>query len=400
MLWITFWWACGFLLLFIAGRILSFVTLRSIEQKIKTNELQSGSTLRRIYKILINSAGFYYYISLPIVIVLVVAVAGVIIFTCISLGYIPIKITIILVIGVAVTVFGMVRSLFVKRGGMEPGRILEEKEAPDLYALARQVAADMGTRPIDEIRITPHTDMAVYETGSWRAKMQDKGKRILLVGTAVLKDFPLDGFRSVLAHEYGHFSHRDTAGGGVAMRVQNDMTHYYLALYHAGQATWWNVGFLFLRFYHFVFRRISAGATRLQEVLADRVAAQTYGAPAFREGLTFVIRRDIAFTTLADTEIRNAELEKRAYSNLYELTGDPGPDAEKALQNALNHVTNEEDTHPSPKDRFRYIEGVEENRPVSGQGTVSELFADWNGLTEEMTDQIRKIVEMNRQHAG
>jgi hypothetical protein len=76
----------------------------------------------------------------------------------------------------------------------------------------------------------------------------------------------------VLAHEYGHLSHRDTAGGDVALRVNRDMMKFAYAMARAGQAVWWNTAFQFLRVYHFLFRRISHGATRLQEVLADWAA--------------------------------------------------------------------------------------------------------------------------------
>jgi len=46
-----------------------------------------------------------------------------------------------------------------------------------------------------------------------------------------------------------------------------------------------------LRIYHFIFRRISYGATRLQEVLADRIAASKYGAAAFESGLKHVMKK-------------------------------------------------------------------------------------------------------------
>ena len=158
----------------------------------------------------------------------------------------------------------------------------------------------MGTRPIEEIRITPLTDLAVYETGTKREKMNDEGKRILILGTAVLKDFKKEDFKAVLAHEYGHFTHRDTAGGEVAFRVQNDITKYFIALYNAQQNTIWNVAFHFLRLYNFIFQKISHGASRLQEVLADRVAAETFGTIAFVNGLTHVIKRQIEFVKYAD----------------------------------------------------------------------------------------------------
>lgn len=395
LMWIILAWIGGFVLLYIVGRLLSFYTLRSIEQ-MNGAELQSGDKLRRIYRVLINSAGFYYYISLPLVLLLVIAIAAAIIYTFIIIGYLPIKIVLILVIGIGITIFGMLRSLFLKRDHTEPGRELKRDEAPELYALTQEVATTMGTRPIHEIRITPHTDLAVYETGTWREKLKDNGKRILIIGTGVLKDFKMNDFRAVLAHEYGHFSHRDTAGGGVALRVRNDMANYYNALYREGQAVWWNGAFIFLRFYHFVFHRISAGATRLQEVLADRVAAQTYGYQSFQNGLTFVIKRDIEFTMSVNSEIEDAENTKRPYNNLYELHDITSADVEKELTEALNRKTTEDDTHPSPVDRFRYVAGLEANCPVDDRKSVSDLFTDWNSITEEMTQSIKQIVSMNK----
>jgi len=65
-----------------------------------------------------------------------------------------------------------------------------------------------------------------------------------------------------------------------------------------------NAAFHFPRVYNFIFRRISHGATRLQEILADRVAAQIYGAPAFEGGLRHVIRRSLEFEAAARTEPR------------------------------------------------------------------------------------------------
>jgi Zn-dependent protease with chaperone function len=127
-----------------------------------------------------------------------------------------------------------------------------------------------------------------------------------------LNDFRVQAFRAVLAHEYGHFTHRDTAGGDISLRVTNDMMKFAYALAAAGQATMWNVGFVFFRFYNFLFRRISHGASRLQEILADRMAALKYGADAFEEGLTHAIRRSIEFPITANREITLAVQAGRA----------------------------------------------------------------------------------------
>lgn len=396
-IWLLIVWALGFVVLYIVGVILSNYTLKSIEKEFKaTASTKLATTLRSIYKGLINFAGVYYYFSLPIVLVLVIVVVGGLTYMFVALGHVPIKLVLLLVIGGGITIYSMIKSLLLKVEYEDPGRELKESEAPALFAIAREVARKMNTRPIDEIRITPETDLAVYEKGTKKEKMQDKGRRILILGTGVLKDFKLDAFKAVLAHEYGHFSHRDTAGGEVALRVRNDMSKYIQSLYYAGQTVWWNLAFQFLRLYHFIFYRISNGATRLQEILADRVAAQTYGATAFESGLKYVIKSNIEFVKLATTEIEDAKKVKRPFNNLYDLPSGFESEIESELKKALNRETTNDDTHPSPVDRFRFIQGLNASSANNDYRTVKELFVNWDGITAEMT----KLIEDSWKNSG
>ena len=393
---ITGIWVLGLLTLFLLGKFFSGATLRTIEKgELEAGSAHSGGKLRSAYKKLIMAGSIYYYISLPVVLILVLAVTGGLIFLSLAVGAIPIKLIFILVVAAGTSVYSMIRSLLVKADTTDPGRMLTKEEAPGLYKLTDEVALMMKTRPIDEIRITSLNDMAVYEKGNWREKMNDQGKRILIVGTSVLNGFKTQDFKAVLAHEYGHFAHRDTAGGDVAFRVKRDIYNFIIALIKAGQNTVWNLSFHFLRMYYNIFCRITHGATRLQEVLADRLAAQTFGAEAFKNGLTHVIRREIEFVKYANLEIQQAVEQKRAISNLYELQPLTDDSLESELEKALNCATTEHDTHPSPADRFRYISGISSALSKDAdQSLVSTLFTDWNALTEEMTKSIE--VTINR----
>lgn len=388
-------WALGLLVLFVLGKVFSNMTMRAVDSA-DPEELTGArhETLRRWYRALINFAGLYYYISLPIVLCLVLLAAAAVVYACIMIGRIPIKLVLILGFGAVVTVYQMIRSLFVKPKEADPGRPLREEEAPGLWALAREVAGAVGTRTVDEIRVTPGTELAVYERGSSGDKRQDKAVRILILGVGVLNGFSRNAFRAVLAHEYGHFSHRDTAGGDVALRVNKDMIVFAYAMAAAGQAVWYNLAFQFLRAYHFIFRRISHGATRLQEILADRVAVYNYGARAFEEGLTHVIYRDVEFNHIAVREINAAADARRTLQNLYELPeakgGDAERDVETAFRESLERKTSEDDTHPAPSERFRLAQRVKTKGEPSADGTVWELFADREAITCEMSQLIEQ----------
>jgi Zn-dependent protease with chaperone function len=301
-------------------------------------------------------------------------------------GHIPIKLILVIDVGAVVTSYKMIRSLFIKIQQEDPGRALSYDEAPGLWDLARKIAETVETRPVDEIRLTPGIDVAVYERGSRREKSNDQAHRILILGAGVLNGFDVNGFRAVLAHEYGHFSHRDTAGGEIALRVNEDMTKFARALILSRENVWWNLAFHFLRIYHFIFRRISHGATRLQEVLADRVAAAKYGAQAFEEGLKHVIRKSAEFKITATDAMRESARAQRALQNLYELPLTNNSAADEEADKALNRETSEDDTHPSPNDRFRFTRKITAQSEPPTSGMVWDLFKDRAALTKEMTE--------------
>jgi len=387
-------WASGLLLLFLAGKIFSKMTLRFIE-KLDPASATSAPTaaLRRYYRKLINIAGTYYYVSIPFVIFLVLAVSSGIVYGFLALGEVPIKLVAVIAIGAIITVYKMVHSLFVRVNAEEPGRSLKPEEAPGLWNLTREVAEKLGTRPLDDIRVAPGTEMAVYERGTIRERRNDMGRRTLIMGLGLVPGFDQNSFRAVLAHEYGHLSHRDTAGGDVALRVNQDMLKFAHAMARARQAVWWNIGFQFLRLYHFLFRRISHGATRLQEVLADRAAARLYGPQPFEEGLRHVVRRQIEFNHFASKEISAALSAGRSLQNVYALEAPPDKDIDESVDRALNRETSEDDTHPSPVDRFRLVSRITCQGQAASSGPLWDLFANPQAMTTEMNSKIENLVK-------
>src|SRR5262245_27780990 len=387
-------WVLGLLLLFMIGKILSSLTLQSIEAA-DPNGLATPAerSLRSAYRTLIRCGGAYYYVSQPIVLLLVIGGTAGVIYAFFMLGRVPVRLVFFLGLGAVITAYKMLQSLFVRVESVDPGRSLHAEEAPGLWELTRDVARIVGTSPIDEIRITPGTEMAVYERGTVRERMQGRGRRILILGIALVDGFEQASFCAVLAHEYGHFAHGDTAGGDIALRVRQDMMKFAVAMVQHRQAVWWNIAFQFLRLYDFIFRRISHGATRLQEVLADRVAARHFGAKHFEDGLRHVVRRDIEFKASANSEIRSAVEAGRALQNLYGRHPLAMPELEDEIERALSRPTTEDDTHPGPSDRFRLVSRVASAAERSASGMLWDLFVSPASLTAEMTAQVQAHVK-------
>ncbi|MGA2610828.1 MAG: M48 family metalloprotease [Terriglobia bacterium] len=382
-------WALGLVLIFLLGKAMSKMTMHALKEG-DPNELnkQLGAHFKKVYRILINFAGVYYYISLPVLIFLLVGLACSVFYACFLLGRWPIKLLVMLGVVTVATIYQMIRTLFIRPTLKDPGRALKQEEAPGLWQLVGQVAQKVGTRAIEEIRITPGTDLAVYEKGSGRQRARDQANRILILGVGVLYGFQQNAFRAVIAHEYGHFSHRDTAGGDAAMRVNTDMTTFAIAILMQGLAVWYNIAFQFLRLYHFLFRRISHGASRLQEVMADIVAVKLYGATAFEEGLRHVVFRDTEFSHTASQINSSREFQTAAHLRTLFEPSSSSPAQQRFIardaEKNLNCPTSEDDTHPAPCDRFALARRIHDSVLPEEDGFVWDLFVDKVGLTQEM----------------
>src|ERR1044072_3614312 len=102
-------WAFGLLVLFVLGKLFSNMTRRTVESG-DPEELTGTrhETLRRWYRALINFAGFYYYISLPVVLCLALLAAAAVIYAFLALGRLPIKLALIVIAGAGGTAFPMI----------------------------------------------------------------------------------------------------------------------------------------------------------------------------------------------------------------------------------------------------------------------------------------------------
>ncbi|HEY9247809.1 MAG TPA: hypothetical protein VIO38_01705, partial [Rariglobus sp.] len=103
-------WALGLVTLFVAGWALSRATLHRIERSDPRIPVSDGEKrLRKTYRVVLNLAGIYYYISLPIVLLLVIAAAIALVGGLFMIGYIPIYFTVMIIVGAIATIWSMLR---------------------------------------------------------------------------------------------------------------------------------------------------------------------------------------------------------------------------------------------------------------------------------------------------
>lgn len=114
-------------------------------------------------------------------------------------------------VSVAVPVWQLLRA---RPDPPDEGVAVDEAAAPELWRQVRELAAAVGTRPPDEIRLVARVNASVWEdTGLLGLR---GGRRHLYVGAPLLLVWPVSRVRALLAHELGHYSTGCTAGANSA----------------------------------------------------------------------------------------------------------------------------------------------------------------------------------------
>lgn len=394
-------WLGALVLLFALGAGLSRAALReaaSLPREATGRARGSSRFLRRAYAVVLWLSCLYYYVSLPIVALVVLAAGGGIVYLMLATGHVPVKLLLIVVVMTLATLWSILKSVLVRGADTDPGERLDLRAHPRLRAVLGEVARRVGTRSVDNVYLTPGTDVAVMERGGIGRQLSGRAERCLILGVGVLDGFRVGPFKAVLAHEYGHFSNRDTAGGGFALAVRRSLVAMAGNLARSGAAAWYNPAWLFLNGFYRVFLRISQGASRLQEMLADRWAAFTYGSRAFEEGLRHVIERSVRFGARANATVQEMVALRAPVANLYAHEPSQSASEEEVAQrvrDVLNRVPTVYDSHPSPVERTRWV------RSLAARGTAAAatddteawaLFTDRKAIEERMTAAVRDAV--------
>ncbi|WP_435769887.1 M48 family metalloprotease [Nocardioides sp. SYSU DS0651] len=166
--------------------------------------------------------------------------------------------------------------------GSDPGLLLQERDQPRLWALARELADLASTRCVDEIRLVADANAAVSDSATWLGLRP--GTRRLYLGVPLLLGLDEAQLRSVLAHEFGHYSGRHTALSSVTYRGAEALRriHHRLGPRHL-------VGRLF-RAYAVLYFAVSHTVNRRQEFEADELSARVVGSDTAATALLEVRR--------------------------------------------------------------------------------------------------------------
>ena len=175
----------------------------------------------------------------------------------------------VIIAGAAVIGLGKAIIVSFKRPPDDPGEIvIPEDDEPELHAMVRALADEVGTRPPDRIVMVNNVNAYVHEFGPLLGLL--RGRRTLAIGAPLLDALDVSQLRAVLGHELGHFAGGDTKSGPIVYRTAQVVQQLARSLKGGLLSR------MFVRLWHFQ-HRVTAGARRRQELIADRASVAVAG---------------------------------------------------------------------------------------------------------------------------
>jgi Zn-dependent protease with chaperone function len=396
----------GLLGAWLAGRALSSVRLGQLRADhahlLHAEQTPAERAVDQLYSAVLWFASLLFYVSVPALLVLTLAMAGGLLFgmlllavshhrLLIFLGCLGVGALVVLVRGFV----ALLRSLLAETAQPEEGRGLTRDEAPRLFQALEEVAAVAKSRGVDRVHLHAGSVIRVREAGGRLQVLLGRGERILHLGLASLRGLTVSELKAILAHEYGHFSHGETRLTPVIDRILTQVLQASYSLEQLGGAllnpAWW-----FLRAYFFVYLRITAGHGRRRELLADRVSALAYGGDTFARAMTQTLENEGTFDrglTVA-VGLRDAGRPTRDLFRTLEAAarGTPPVLLTLAREELFTRPVDVYDSHPPAAERIERVSGLPGQRPAEDAPALT-LFADPERLARELGDEVLRNLD-------
>jgi Zn-dependent protease with chaperone function len=393
-------WFCAGLGLYAVARVQDQLAFRAYERLVVGSH-RALEGARFGYRMTLRLCCLYYYVSIPIAVLVFMASGVYIALHAVTAGRMVVPSLLVLLMAVGSSV-ALMHGLVPRERLPVEGVRLDLEQHPDLRAVIHEVARAMNAEQVDAVYLVPDAELGVFVQGTMRAVLRGRAQRCLVLGVAALKGLPVASLRAILAHEYGHLLHRDT-DGVLALAVRRALGESVRHLRDHALAHRFNPAVWFLSAFAGVFEHITVGVSRLQEHLADAAAIDAYGSEAFETGLEHSLLNGVWFDWHAEMAVAEAVSAGHPLHNLYRYTPAAKPPTKKIKKEARamrDREASARDTHPSPSERIGVARARAVVVPKHGDDTRDswDLVTNQEYLEREMTHVIRQRLARSGVH--
>lgn len=124
----------------------------------------------------------------------------------------------LIIMGLLVLIF-LIKFIFHKsKTDVSSLLLITEKDAPELFSIINEVAAEVGTKKPKKVYLSTEVNAYVfYDSSFWSMFLPIK--KNLTIGLSLMNSLTITEFKSILAHEFGHFSQRSMKVGSYTYNV-------------------------------------------------------------------------------------------------------------------------------------------------------------------------------------
>jgi len=314
--------------------------------------------------------GLYIVLLSAVALTIIIGVGVIYFFFFIRI--IPAFVILLIIIGVLIGVYailyGLYRSVF-RRKHFEPALLVDMSEEPILSNFIESLCKRMETKIPDFVLLHFGPTFFVQQGKIDVFNGTAKG-RILGIGTPLLGSLTINEFKAIIAHEFAHFTGRDTLYSSFVSPVYVGTT---TACEEMGSAIFGEeqdslllaipmlLPYAMLRTYLFLFQIIDATISRSRETRADLMATEICGKGIFSNALKKVVRESKMFGVMFSQNIPE-ELKKNTYVNycnayrafLLQKSGD----LDQIEREVIAEDGKISDRHPTLKKRLSYLPDI------------------------------------------
>ncbi len=400
-------WICGIGLATVAGWIVTMFGVGAVLARLVSlqadpdplmvyeNHLSSREIwVERTYLLVLTLGLIFFYASLPIVCLGLLSITLALFLMMLALRIVH---TGILYRGYF-AVAGVIRSATIGPSREILGIEIVEAQHPRLFEVFTEVADRLQTRIADSVYLTPLPEISVHDSGNGPFGLFGK-RRVIQIGIPTFSSLTVSELKSVLAHEFAHFSHQHTFYTRFIFQVSAPLSHSLAVMSAAGGAfNYINPFYGFYWLYLKGFELLAAGFSRSHEFLADRRSAFAYGKDLFRSSLAKVTLEGNLFQSLAVTFVKHGLSHGRAFINIFEAVRQyqEQPEGQELRQRVLDDILKEKPgwyhSHPTYSERARAVESIPNSQHPTDLVSSTKLLDDIEAIESQLTDMLTQHI--------
>lgn len=272
-----------------------------------------------------------------------------------------------------------------------PAVAIDTEKTPALHELVEEVCTEVGTDAPDSVVLS--AEPGFFVTQSTLKTMDEKtcSGRILSVGAPLLYELDSGELKSIFAHEFAHFTGKDTVYSRTVLPVHRTISSVFQNLQVEGSGSWTEVlinilliipRYCIMTFVNY-FGSIDSLLSRRRELRADRIAAEGYGTKSFISALTKVTHSSLYYYKNVYNRLDQMHPAKNLFHHAHQQMGDCSEEIDELVEKEKSRKEEVFDSHPPLGTRIEYLPKVDKD--ATSKPSMERILKELAPLLDDLS---------------